>query len=921
MLVGRSTEEKRLEALLERAAAGMSATLVLRGEAGIGKTALLDRAVGRADGFRVLRAVGVESEAAIAYAGLQQLLRPVVGAFAELPAHQARALGTALALEEGPAPERLLVAAATLTLLAVAADERPLLCVVDDAQWLDDATAETLVFAARRLQAEGVLLIFAARDPATTVFSAHGLPEMRVQGLATAAAKTLLTDRAPDLADRAADRLVEVTRGNPLALLELPAGLNAAQRAGAAPLDEPLTVSAEIERAFLARTAALSPEARRALLVVAAGDPANEDSLWAVLEAEELDAAPLAAARATGLLAAAHLEFCHPLARSAVYQLARPSDRRAAHAALAAVTREPDRRAWHLAAAADGPDEGVATALEAAGDAARARGGVAAESKALERAAELTADPLKRGGRLLRAALAAEAAGWLEHAEQMLEDVGELADDPALRAQALARRTYILADRGDFERASALAAVGTELAPPREAAHVLSGGAIMALFHSLDIRNALATAERAWELAAPGSGDDLEVCEVLARAHVLAGHTPEALALARSCVGRAEPGSLLAIDFGTDLLYLEDYGAAREVLEQVVERSRRAQAPGILNYALDQFAKLETRVGNLTRAYALELECVQLTEPLGNDVGLAASLAWLGLVEAMLGRPEGPSHAEHALRIAGPTRDVFNIVRARAALGLEALGRGDAEGAVDWLEPAAAKVVAGGVGLPNFFRLDADLVESLARLARKDAAGPHVARLKQQADASGGGWAPAVAARCAGLLAPDAKLEEWFELSLALHDEDPSPFERARTELCYGERLRRAGKRRAARERLRAALERFERVEALPWAERATSELRATGERVHRRDPTAAERLTPQEFQIATLVAEGLTNREVAARLFLSPKTIEFHLTAVFRKLDVRTRGELIRVFALQRVAELTEPTMPTAASRREHLE
>ena len=645
---------------------------------------------------------------------------------------------------------------------------------------------------------------------------------------------------------------------------------------------------------------ALSPEARRTLLLIAAGDPNDPDALWAALEKEGLHAGALAEARSAGLLGLERLEFCHPLARSAVYQLARPADRRAAHAALSTATAEPDRRAWHLAAAACGPDERVAAALETAAEAAGRRGGVIAEAKALERAAELTGDAGARARRLLKAAVATEAAGLLEHAERLLEEVSELTDNAELRAQAITRLSYLLADRGEFERASVLATGESQQAAPREAAHVLSGGAIMALFHSLDIRAALATAERAWQLAGPAAEHDFELCEMLSRSLVLGGRAADALELARVGANSVEPGSMLAIDFATDLLYLEEYGRARQVFEGVVARSREARAPGILNYALDQLAKLETRVGNLSRAYALELECLQLTEPLGNDVGLAASLAWLALIEAMLGRAESRAHAERALAIAEPARDEFNVVRARAALGLDALGRGDAASAVEWLEPAARRAVDGGVGLPNFFRLDADLIEALTRIGRTEDAAPHLARLEQQADSTSSGWARAVAARCRAFLAPEAALDAAFGTALALHEADPSPFERARTDLCYGERLRRAGRRRDARDPLRSGLATFERIEARSWAERARIELRATGERVYRRDPTAAERLTPQEFQIAMLVAEGLTNRDVAGRLFLSPKTVEFHLTGVFRKLDVRSRGELIRLFAVE---------------------
>ena len=289
-----------------------------------------------------------------------------------------------------------------------------------------------------------------------------------------------------------------------------------------------------------------------------------------------------------------------------------------------------------------------------------------------------------------------------------------------------------------------------------------------------------------------------------------------------------------------------------------------------------------------------------MTEPLGNDVALAASLAWLGSLEAMLGTPTRAPTRPRALQIAEPARDEFNVVRARAALGLDALGRGDAAAAVGWLEPAVSKVVDGGVGLPNFFRLDADLVEALTRIGRADDATAHSSRLAEQARSTGGAWAAAVAARCRGLLTSEDASSQAYEQALDLHDADPSAFERARTELCYGESLRRIGRRRDARKQLRAAHATFEHLEARPWVERAAVELRATGERIHRRDPSAAERLTPQEFQIATLVAEGLTNRDVAARLFLSSKTVEFHLSGVFRKLDIHTRGELIRLFAVQ---------------------
>jgi len=894
MLFGRDVECGRIDAVLDAAREHRSGALVLRGEAGIGKSALLEYAVDRAEGFRVLSALGVESEAEIAFAGAQQLLRPVMDAMAELPSLQSSALRKAFAIEEGSAPERLTVSVATLSLLAAAAEDRPLLCVVDDAHGLDQASAEALTFAARRLYAEEVVMLFAAREPETVLFAAPGVTELRIHALTSEAARALLAARAPDLAAHTAVRLIELTEGNPLALVEISHALSKQQQLGRAPLDQPLPVGAEIERAFLERVSALTSEAQRALLLVAAGDPGDADTLWQALAAAGLDGESIAEAEEAGLLLPRRLLLCHPLARSAVYQSVRPADRRAAHAALAAVTVEPDRRAWHLAAATGRPDETVAAALEDAAAAARRRGGVAAEARALERAALLTADPEPRARRLFNAALAAEAAGWLERAETMLADVAELTDDPELRAQVVARRSYLLFDRGEFDRAYALAVAEAENAAAGEAASAATSGALRILWRRLDMPNAVAMADRV-RLAGQPAEPNLDLDTVVAWTWSLAGRVEEARELARASIERTDPGTWLAIDLGTVLLYVEDYRGARDALNQVVAHLREADAPGILSYALDQLAKLETRVANLTRAYALELESLQLTEPLGNDVGLAASLVWLGLIESMLGRPESRAHAEHGLAIAERLHDPWNIVRARGVLGLDALAQGDAAAAAEWLEPAVAMETDGGVGHPNYLRLDGDLIEALIRLGRLEAAEHHLRRLEEQARSTGSPWARATAARCRAFLSSGGTLRETFEMALELHDHEPSSFERARTELCYGERLRRAGQRRGAREQLRSALETFERLGARPWAERARIELRATGEHLRARDPTAAERLTPQELQIALLVAEGLTNRDVAARLFLSPKTVEFHLTRIYRKLETHSRSELVR--------------------------
>lgn len=895
MLFGRATECARVDGVLDAARERRSAALVLRGEAGIGKSALLGYAVERGGEFRVLRALGVESEDELPFAGLQQLVQPILDTLTAIPPHQARSLRTALAIEDGPAPERLAVSVATLSLLAAAAEDLPLLCVVDDAHWLDQASAEALTFAARRQFAEQVVMLFAARQPERAVFLGHGLPELTLQGLGAGDARALLAATSPGLSDQTADRLVALTHGNPLALLEIPRGLTQEHLTGRSPIDEPLPVGSGIELLFFERVNGLTGAAQRALLIVAAGDPGDLDSLWRALEDERLGTEAILEAEAAGLLRPGRLEFCHPLARSAVYQGASAAQRRGAHAAVAAVTAAPDRRAWHLAAAADRPDESVALALMAAAAAARRRGGVAAEARALQHAARITPDPETRARRLLEAAFATEAAGSVEYAEALFREVPDLTSDPELRMEAAARRSYLLADRGEFDQAYALSVDEAERAAPRDAASLLSLGALFALTHSLDIDAALTTARRAWALAGSVADSDLHVCENLCRTLILAGCSDEALELVRSSIDGIGAQDEVAVNFGTDLLYLEDYPRAREVLERVAACVRESAAVGFLYYALDQLAKLETRVANLTRAYALELECLQIVESLGNEVPIAASLSWLATIEAMLGRVECRAHAEAAIAIAERKRDVYNVVRASGALGLEALARNDAEAAVGWLDPAVAAATKGGVGHPNFFRLDADLVEALARLGNASEAETHLARLDRQAEATGSAWGRAAAKRCRAFLSSDDDLVDSFEAALLLHDDEPSAFERARTHLCYGERLRRAGQRRAARAQLESAVDAFDRVGAEPWAERARIELRASGARLQRRDPTDAERLTPQELQIAQFIADGLTNRDIAGRLFLSPKTVEFHLTRIYRKLEIHSRAELMR--------------------------
>ena len=891
MFVGREAELDQIERLLADAQNGRGSALVVRGAAGVGKTTLVEHAVRAADGFRVLHALGVESEAELPFAALHELVYPIVDLLGELPEPQSRAMKAALALEQTEPADRFAVDAATLGLLAAAAAEEPVLCVVDDGHWLDRPSADALVFTARRIEHDPVAIVVIARDP-PWAFAAPGLAQLRLDGLTDEEAKALLGGSAPSLAPAVVERLIEATAGNPLALLEF-----APRAAESEPTGEPLPVGPAVERAFLERSSGLSPAAQRALLLAAASDSGEPEALWAALDAEGIDEDPLVEAeRARLLRRGGRLELAHPLARSALYQAAPPAERRRAHRTLAHATRAPDRRAWHLAAAAEGPDEEVAAALDEAAAAAGGRGGVAAEAAALERAARLTPDPEVRARRLMRAGFAANAAGRIDQAERLLAEAADLTSEPELHAEAVARLAYVLYDRGELDRALELATGEAEHAPPRTFARVLGE----VLVHRVDIPGALAAAERAAARVGNDVLQNLDLCQMLAWTLELSGRRDDGLALSHAGASRVDPGSYLAIDFATHFLYLEEYGRAREMLDQIVAHEREAGAVGDLVYALDQWSRLETRTGSLTTAYARCLEAAQLTEPLGTNVGLSATVGWLALLEAMLGRPEGRAHGLQSLEIARHRSDRWNEARARASLGLEALASGDFAGTVEWLEPAAEMLERGGVRNVNVFRVHGDLIEALVRLGRRDQAERQLARLRQDGELIESRWAAAIGARCGGLLAADVDVVEAFEDALELHEYEPSHWERARTHLLYGERLRRLNQRRQAREQLHEALTTFDELGSRPWSDRARAELRASGEHLRRKGPTAHEQLTPQELQVSLAAAEGLTNKEIAARLFLSPKTVEFHLSRAYRKLDVRARGELIKLFAEQ---------------------
>ena len=903
-LWGRAAELERIGALLAGAREGRSGALVLRGVAGAGKTALLEAARAAAAGMCVLASGGVESEAELPYAALHQLLRPVLDRLDDLPEVQAHALRGALGLAADGGERRFLVSVAVLTLLAEVAEERPLLCVVDDAHWLDAASAEALAFVTRRLQAEPIAMLFATRDSDRP---APAVPELLVDGLAPEAAGRLLDHRAGELAPEVRERLVHSTGGNPLALLELSSALTADQRAGAEPLVGPLPVSARVERAFLARVERL-PAATCTLLLVAATDDSGE--LATVLAAADALGAPpvaLDAAERAGLagVRAGRIALRHPLLRSAVYQGATASERRAAHAALASVltgTAQADRRAWHRAAASVEPDPVVVGELEQAAERAHRRGGFAAAALALERAAVLTADDEHRARQLARAGECAWLAGRTERAVALLERARALTAEPRLRADADRLRAVIGLNCHLPADACRLALRAAEEIAPldgRRALHLLNIASLAATYAGDgEVIDAIGA------LAGRVEIDDTPLARLLE--HQLHGigaycsgafataapHLRRALELAAEAEadGSAELIEVLSIAAAGGL-FLGDDRAVRELHRRMVARARDNGALGLLTWALPRLAVSDIWAGHWSSASAALSEALELARAVGQHVVVAYLLSEQAIVAALRGEEETcRALVAEALALAGARRlEYVRLIAGSALVSLElALGHA----------PEALRLSAAPAPLPGLDFWDAlDRIEAAVRAGEPAAAHEALAVFEPWAAASGSAWAQAIALHGRALLAEEpAEAERLFAAALERHAGAGRPFERARTELALGEHLRRARRRKEARAHLRAALAGFEALGARLWAERARTELRASGQTARRRDPSTLDDLTPQELQIAHRVAEGGTNRDIAGQLFLSPRTVDFHLRNIFRKLGISSRMELARL-------------------------
>jgi DNA-binding CsgD family transcriptional regulator len=908
VLLGRDLECARIDDLLQAARRGVSGVLVIQGEPGVGKSTLLRYAGERATGMQTVATRGIESESELPFAGLADLVRPLALSLRGIPAAQSAALSSAVAVGPPVAADRFAACAATLSLLASAGESQPVLVLVDDLQWLDDSSADAILFAARRLALEGVVIVLAVREGETGNLDLSGLPILRVAGLDESAALQLLgqSENAP-VSRTVGLRLLQATGGNPLGLLELPHLLTPAQRDGYEPLPDPLPSGPRLEQAFLKRLSGLRPATQRALVVAAAAESSDAATIHRALQLMEIAVDALHPAEAAGLLSAdgVHLDFRHPLIRSAIYQAAAPARRREAHAALAqALDAEhvADRRAWHLAAAATEPDETVARALEEAATRSLSRSGYAAASRGFARAAALTPAAESRARRYFAAAHAADLAGQHDAVVSHLDAAASFQPSPALHLEIQRLRAVTETWVRQPMAAHRLLLAEASRADPAMAAILLAEAAIP-VFMAGEIPLALRTAQRAYEVAtASGRDVPLVVNTIMAEALVLAGEALAAsplvdlsLRLAMT-LGPAASREVQYLPFS--LVALERYDEARLLIGGAASMARDASAVGILPYVLAILCELEFRTGNWAAAYAAGTESVRLSDETGQRSGSAYGLVCLARVEATQGRDtDSQAHLASATELAR-THGLGSIfVYAGSTAGLLELGRGRLEPALVHLENVANLVRSLGGAEPNVVQWQADLVETLLRTGRTVEGEAALQQLERQGEHTGGSWAQAAAARCRGLQAR-ADFETHFARALELHQRRPSPFEIARTQLSFGEVLRRNRRRVEARHHIYEALHAFERLGAEPWAARARAELSATGEKGRQRNLASSRRLTPQELQIALAVAGGATNREAAAGLFLSPKTVEGHLSRIYDKLEVRSRTELVRLFA-----------------------
>jgi DNA-binding CsgD family transcriptional regulator len=900
-LLGRQREREVLGRLLAAARGGHGGVLVVHGEPGVGKTALLEDAVQAARVFRVARTVGVEGEMELAYAALQQLCAPILELTERLPQPQRDALAVAFGRSVGPAPDPFLVGLAVLGLLSEAAEERPLLGVVDDAQWLDRASARALGFVARRLLAERVALVFAARELGEAL---AGFPELHVGPLGHRDARALLASALPArLDERVLERIIVETRGNPLGLLELPRGLTPTQLAGGFGLPAALPLSARIEASFTRRLARL-PGAARRLLLVAAADPVGDLALvWRAAQRLGVPESAAQTVESDGLVAfGAGVVFRHPLVRSAVYRAAGAAARSEVHRALAEATDpdlDPDRRAWHRAQAAVMPDEEVAAELERSAARAQARGGLAAAAAFLKRAAVLTPDPARRAGRALAAAQATQQAGALDDALTLVADAqaGPLDEFQRAQVDVLHARISFATDRGS-QAPPLLLTAARRLEPldVRLARELYLDALTAALFAGRlggpgDARQ-VATAAR----AAPASAPPPRAADLLLDGLALLiteGHAAATpiLRTALRAFHADEVGTEEGLRWrwlaGRTAGFIWDYEGWDSLTTQQIRAAREVGALAHLPLALSTRVGVHLFAGE-TRAAALLVEEAD------------------ALAEATDGRVVPPYGALALAAFRGREDEVTRLVRTSTQ---DFIARGEGMGltVAQWVTAAlynglaryeeafAAAAQAAADPHELWFSTFAlvELIEAASRSGRRERAAQALALLSESTRASGTPWALGVEARSRALLDRGDAAETLYREAIDRLQPTRLLLDCARAQLLYGEWLRRQRRRLDARKQLRVAYERFSDFGTEAFAERARVELQATGEHARNRTVDTLDQLTAQEAQVARLAAQGHTNRAIAAQLFISPSTVEYHLRKAFRKLNVQTRTQL----------------------------
>ena len=864
--------------------------------------------------MRLLGARGLQAESSLPYSALADVLRPLLPLIDRLPDVQAAGLRAAMALGPPSPGDRFKTYAGALSLVAAAAEEGPILVTVDDAHWLDPASAEALFFTARRLTAEGVLVLFAARDSTEMPADPAGVPLMRLGGLDRDASLELLGQSAKSMAPAVAEAIYSASGGNPLALIEIASLLSERQRSGREPLPDRLPVGSRIVSAFDARLAALPDATRLVLLLAAAGPQTELRALRSAARSLRVDADDaLRPAERAGLIEVGDtVLFRHPLIRSAVYQGASPEQQRRAHRALAAeIPPGSSDRAWHLAAASVEPDEAVASELDHVGAEQRARGGYASALRAFERAADLSPNVADQVRRLSEAAVSALMAGRGDRSIALADRALPMVQAPGPHADLVMLREQIAMwmERPMAAHAALVAeADRVEATDPARAASLLTY-ACGATFMASEIPEAERTASRAVLLARRSgvpaiiSAAELALGEALVLHGAAGGVDLIRRALAAATTVSPEVTHPIELLFAAYcMVHVEGFEIARPILESAISHHRRASAAALLPYPLAVLSELQFRTGRWIEGYANAGEAVELAAETGQLSSSAFFHACLARLEAGLGHSDD---CRRNLAIARERTERFGtdsiFSYAWAIEGFLNVGLEAWQEAIQCLTILRRETRRLEMREPGVLRWHGDLIEAYLRSGQRAEAEKVLEELEAQAESTGRLWARVAAGRARGMMASAETLSSIFERTLALAETAGDPFELARTRLAYGESLRRFRRRNEARAQLRSAIETFESLGAIPWTRRAERELASTGERLQRRSGKIPGRdLTPQEMRVCLAVARGETNREVATQLFLSLKTVETHLTSAYGKLGLRSRTELARLFAVE---------------------